>query len=205
MKVILRKIIQELLTWVDMILIWMPGILGVKIRHFFYRIRFKKCGPNINFSQGCRIKGFENISLDRSVYFGPYVQMYAEECPNGIEIGANTGFNSNVMINADKSHGIKIGDYVLVGPNVIFRAADHVFESRETPIRDQGHEAGRIVVENDVWIAANAIILKDVTIKRGAVIGAGAVVTHDVGEYEIVAGVPARVIGKRGEVKCPIP
>jgi len=203
MNILLKKIGKEFISWFDMLLIWMPGILGVKVRHFFYRMRFRKCGPNINFAPGCRIKSFKNISLGRAVNFGPYVQMYAEECPAGIEIGDNSGFNSNVMINADKSQGIKIADYVLVGPNVIFRAADHVFESRDIPIRDQGHESGRIVVERDVWIGANAIILKDVTIKQGAVIGAGSVVTKDVGEYEVVAGVPARPIGKRGEVKCP--
>lgn len=65
------------------------------------------------------------------------------------------------------------------------------------PIREQGEEERPVVVGDDVWIGANVVILPGVEIKRGAVIAAGAVVTKDVGELEIVGGVPARVIGRR--------
>ena len=56
-------------------------------------------------------------------------------------------------------------------------------------------------IGNDVWIGSNVCILRGVTIGNGAVIGAGAVVTHDVGPYEIWAGVPAKKIGKRFDDK----
>lgn len=52
-------------------------------------------------------------------------------------------------------------------------------------------------VGNDVWIGSNACILRGVTVSDGAVVGAGAVVTHDIGPYEVWAGVPARKIGQR--------
>jgi acetyltransferase-like isoleucine patch superfamily enzyme len=58
-------------------------------------------------------------------------------------------------------------------------------------------ESGDCIIGNDVWISANAIILRDVVVGHGAVIGAGAVVTKDVEPYSIVTGVPARFVRKR--------
>lgn len=54
-----------------------------------------------------------------------------------------------------------------------------------------------VVIENDVWIGANVVILPGVHIADGAVIAAGSVVTHDVGAYEIVGGIPAKLIRRR--------
>jgi acetyltransferase-like isoleucine patch superfamily enzyme len=61
-----------------------------------------------------------------------------------------------------------------------------------------GGIAKPVVIEEDVWIAANAIILPGVRLGRGAVVAAGAVVTRDVLPFQVVAGVPARQIGHRG-------
>jgi serine acetyltransferase len=54
-----------------------------------------------------------------------------------------------------------------------------------------------VIIEDDVWMASNAVVLPGCRVARGAVVAAGAVVTRDVGPYEIVGGVPARVIGRR--------
>ncbi len=54
-----------------------------------------------------------------------------------------------------------------------------------------------VVIEDDVWLGSNAVVLPGCRVGRGAVVAAGAVVTRDVGPYEIVAGVPARVIRRR--------
>ena len=63
----------------------------------------------------------------------------------------------------------------------------------------QGHLYGEIVIEDDVWIAANCTITPGTRIGHGAVVGAGAVVTRDVEPYAIVGGVPARVIKQRDD------
>jgi serine acetyltransferase len=55
----------------------------------------------------------------------------------------------------------------------------------------------KVKIENDVWIGANVYIKNGVRIGNGAVVGAGSVVLKDVGDYEIVAGVPAKIVRKR--------
>ena len=82
--------------------------------------------------------------------------------------------------------------------DVIIQSTNHLFDSRLTPMRLQGKtEDDPIVIGDDVWIGARAIILPGVHIGRGAIVSAGAVVTDDVPEYAIVAGNPARVIKQR--------
>ncbi len=67
-------------------------------------------------------------------------------------------------------------------------------------IRLQGSPAKGVTIGDDVWIGQNAIIMPGVTINNGAVVGAGAVVTKDVAAYDIVGGVPARVIKSRKDM-----
>ena len=64
-------------------------------------------------------------------------------------------------------------------------------------IRDQGNISGEIIIEEDVWLATNVTVLAGVRIKRGSIVAAGAVVTHNVEPYTIVGGVPAQIIRKR--------
>ena len=92
------------------------------------------------------------------------------------------------------SNVVKLGNDVLVGPNVGFYTPSHPLDIKE---RRKGFERSLpIIIEDDVWIGANAIILGGVTIKKGAVIGAGSVVLKDVEERTLVAGNPARFIKK---------
>ncbi len=196
---VFSRVGDEIVSWFDAAFGNLPGIIGVKVRYFLYCRRFVSCGLRVSFSQGCRIRNFRKIRIASDASFGPNTQILADQSTDGIEIGEYVSCNSNVMINADKSLGIKIGAYCLIGPNVVFRAADHVFANREMFIQRQGHKAGRIVVEQDVWIGANAVILKNVTIRKGAIVAAGAVVVDDVLEYQIVGGVPAKPIGQRGQ------
>lgn len=117
--------------------------------------------------------------------------------PHGIEggdikIGRNVKFNRNVDI--DYSGGVFIGNDVWISQNVVIETHDHVPSRR--PKVEWILKTSSLYIEDGVWIGANVIILESVrSIGRGAVIAAGAVLTKDVGEYEIVGGVPAKVIG----------
>jgi maltose O-acetyltransferase len=91
---------------------------------------------------------------------------------------------------------IEIGNDVMLGPKVVIWGRDHGFRKNEI-MRTQPRMKQKIIIMDDVWIGAGAIILKGVTIGTGAVVAAGAVVTKDVEPYSIVAGVPAKKIGER--------
>ena len=90
-----------------------------------------------------------------------------------------------------------IGNHSLIGAYSYLLTNNHRFESRTTPIRDQGYVEKPLVVGDDVWIGAHCVIMPGIEIGRGAIIGAGSVVTRNVAEYEIWAGTPAKKIGTR--------
>lgn len=108
------------------------------------------------------------------------------------------GNNSGIGLNCKLEGGVKIGNDVMMGPDVLMYTVNHKHDSLETPMRLQGKENIRpIVIEDDVWIGARVIILPGVTISQGCIIGAGSVVTKSFPPYSIIAGNPARIVKNR--------
>ena len=187
----------EFNAWITHILRWFPGTCGVKLR-YYYKNLLVGYGQRVNISTGCYIRDCKNIILGNGIGLGLYSKNYAAgKGSERIIIGDNVYTNSNVMINADQGGRVEIGHNCIIGPNVVFRTSNHIFSSREIPIREQGNRPGTIITKNDVWIGANVSIIWNVTVGRGAIIGAGAVGVGDVDDFAIVAGVPAKQIGVR--------
>ncbi len=115
--------------------------------------------------------------------------------PHKVRLGARVSLNEGVFLSA--YGGLEIGDDVLIGQRVSIVTSDHRMADTSKTIRSQGVVGAAVVIESDVWVGAHAVIVAGVRIGRGSVIGAGAVVTKDVAPFDIVAGVPAKVIGKR--------
>jgi acetyltransferase-like isoleucine patch superfamily enzyme len=92
---------------------------------------------------------------------------------------------------------MKIGNHSLIGAYSYLLTNNHRFEVRNIPIHDQGHIVKPLIIGEDVWIGAHCVIMPGIQIGRGAIIGAGSVLTKDVPEYEIWAGTPAKKIGTR--------
>ena len=92
---------------------------------------------------------------------------------------------------------ITFGDNTIIGAYSYIISANHRFDSRKVPIRDQGFTGAPVQIGEDVWMGAHVVILPGVTIGKGAIIAAGSVVNRDVPEYEIWGGVPARFIKLR--------
>ncbi|WP_420717560.1 acyltransferase [Emcibacter sp.] len=110
-----------------------------------------------------------------------------------VSIGKNCQINENVFI-----QGARIGNDVLIAPNVAILCSKHHYKSPDIPIIQQGEEWDLFpVIGNDVWIGRNAIILPGVRIGDGAVVAAGAVVSRNVAPFAVVAGVPAEKINER--------
>jgi acetyltransferase-like isoleucine patch superfamily enzyme len=94
--------------------------------------------------------------------------------------------------------GITIGSHCLIASGCRFVDHDRQTARRDAPIAKQtdGPEAV-ITLEDDVWLGTNVVVLKGVTIGRGAILAAGAIVTHSIPPHEIWGGVPARKMGER--------
>ena len=114
-----------------------------------------------------------------------------------IWVGADTHVGENVSLWAgDGSGRIVIGSNCLIAPYVFITASDYALKAG-IPMIEQPKREADVVIGDDVWLGARAIVTAGITIGDGAVVGAGAVVTKPVPANAIVGGVPAKVIGWR--------
>ena len=116
--------------------------------------------------------------------------------PSGIHIGKDTIIGEGVVL--DGRAKVTIGDHVDIASEVMIYSSQHDMHSNSFA-EIESVISKEVSIEDYVFIGPRAIILPGVTIKEGAVVGAGAVVTKDVESHMIVGGVPAKVIGEREE------
>ncbi|MEP5255638.1 MAG: acyltransferase [Winogradskyella arenosi] len=113
---------------------------------------------------------------------------------NYIKIGHNTFIGEPCKFNC--SSKIIIGNDCFIASNSTFVDTGHAYNKNEK-ISDQPVLTSEIIIKEDVWIGTSCKILSGVTIGKGAVIAAGAVVNKNVPDYEVWVGVPAKFIKKR--------
>ena len=141
------------------------------------RRSFTKCGNNVDFDPLNSMFSYGSIELGDNVFIGGQAWF---SCAFG---------------------RISIGSYVMFGPGVRILGGNHRFDSVGKAMygdihKVEGEDPG-VIVRDDVWVGANAIILAGVEVGEGAIIGAGSVVTKSVPPYAIVGGVPAKIIRMR--------
>lgn len=142
-----------------------------KIRYFCVRNFIAKCGKNINVEN--------NATFSRKV-----------------EIGDNSGLGQRCYIGGK----CIIGTDVMMGSDCVIYSKNHNFTRTDIPMIQQGYQESKtVVIGNDVWIGGRVSILPGISIGNGVIIGTGAVVTKDVPDFAIVAGVPAKIIKYRNE------
>jgi len=154
----------------------MQPITGYKL---FYKIRYllvknilKKCG--------------KGVVVKNKAYFG-----------NGtkLEVGDYSQLGQNLRI----SGPVTIGDYVMMGPDIVIMAITHDISDLSKPMLDPSNPSieKEIVIGNNVWIGTRVIIMPGVKIGNNSIIGSGAVVTKSFPDNSIIGGVPAKFIKKR--------
>ncbi|HYC21794.1 MAG TPA: acyltransferase [Candidatus Bathyarchaeia archaeon] len=114
-----------------------------------------------------------------------------------IHVGDDVYLGPRAVLSAPRS-AIHIGSKVLFGPDVMVLGGDHntslVGRFVHDVLEKRPEDDAPVVIEDDVWVGARAIVLKGVKVGRGAIVAAGAIVTRDVAPYAIVAGAPARIL-----------
>lgn len=133
---------------------------------------------------------FFGVSIGKGSSIHMFASFYK---PSNIKIGKDTIIGEWVVL--DGRDTLRIGDHVDIASNVMIYNAEHNVHSNNFAKAS----FGKVTIEDYAFIGPRVIILPNVTIGRGAVVGAGAVVTRDVEPLTIVGGVPAREIGKREE------
>ncbi len=154
---------------------WLPisqrAAFAKKLRVFWAKRIVLECGKNIN--------------IERKAVFGPQVKI---------------GDRSGIGINCELYGPVTIGKDVMMGPEVVIYTSGHRHDRTDVPMICQGStEPEPVSIGDDCWIGRRVMIMPGVTIGKGCVIGAGAVVTKDVPDYSIAGGVPAKVIKNRTE------
>ncbi len=134
----------------------------------------------VNAGKNVKIKGNFNVVYGDRIFIG-----------KNVYIGRNAEFHSG------PSSKIVVGDDTFFGPSVYIDTHMHNFTDTNLPMNMQGTTEKDVIIGRDVWVGVNAVILSGVRIGDGAIVGAGAVVTKDVGKSCIVGGVPAKLIRTR--------
>lgn len=156
--------------------------------------QFLKIGSNVIFESGVLVFHPENIDLGNNIYIGHNTILKAYY-KNKLEIGDNTWIGQSCFFHS--AGGITIGKNVGIGPSVKILTSVHSEEGISTPILFSSLEFKEVSIGDDSDIGIGSIILPGVKVGRGVQIGAGSVVTKDVDDYTVVAGVPAKVLRKR--------
>lgn len=147
------------------------------------------------------------IKLGAGARVSPKAKIHGAKYLGDVTIGSNVSIGTGTYINSGQIMSAVIGCWSSIGYNVLIGPTEHDYNKITTSPNlikfaegvnaTTDKEQKPPVIGNDVWIGANVIILKGVTIGDGAVVGAGSVVTKDVEPYSIYAGIPAKFIKSR--------
>lgn len=149
----------------------LPGISGVYIRKAFYKWILDECGDDVWIGFGTTFS-HSTVTIGQSAYIGVYCMIGDVEIQEDVLIGSHAS-----IINGNQQHRI---------------------DKLDLPVREQGGQFPRVIIGSDSWIGDRAIVMFD--LGKSTVIGAGAVVTKPVADYEIVVGNPAKVVARRDEI-----
>jgi len=211
------------LLWYELVLLMsqaVPGALGLASRKILYPSLLGACGRNVIFGQNVvlrhphKIRIGDDVVIDdnclldakgetnRGITIGNRVFIGRNSilsCKNGdidLADGANIGFNCELF----SASRVSIGRDTLLAAYCYLIGGDHDFSDVSQPVISQARRSEGVIVGAGAWLGAGAKVLDGVSVGDGAVIGAAAVVRSAVPAGAIAVGVPAKIVGQRGEV-----
>ena len=204
-KTTIILIFKSFFTLIEGLIRNIPGVIGFKLRYYYYKTAMKKVGKNVLIDVGVIISGSKNISIDEF-----------------------TWIDSNCILSAMLGE-ITIGKRIHVAPQCIIAARDkiiledyvglssavRIYSNTEAPIDGKrmsgpmipeemkAFKSAPVTLRKDSFVGSGSVILPGVELGEGAVVGANSVVTKSVEPYVIAAGAPAKAIGRRAPVTMP--
>jgi acetyltransferase-like isoleucine patch superfamily enzyme len=165
--------------------------------------------PDLTVDKDCQLSIGDNVLLRRGVE----IRVHSS---SKVHIGRNCRIDRGVRLLSANHSEIVIGDGTRIGLYTVFNGGDsiHIGEkvlisgfvylqtsmhnhNKEKKVQDQGYSHKPVKLQDDAWLGAHVVVLPGCIIGRGSVVGSNAVVTRDVVDFSIVAGVPAKVINSR--------
>jgi len=202
---------------------WVPGALGLVLRKFLYPFVLGEVGSNVVFGQSVAIRHGQKIRIGSGVIIDDGAVLDAKggansgivigdntivsrnvvlSCKNGdIHVGANCTVGISTLVHALEGSDVNIGSDVLIGAFCYFiGSGPYGTDDLELEFKKQGmFPQGGIQVANNVWFGSHVQVLDGVSIGHSSIVGASTVVNKNVAEFEVVAGVPMKVIKNRQE------
>lgn len=174
----------------------------LNIRGLYYCLRFKKIKFPIIIERGCRFKNLKYLSTERGVIINENVEIFINPKRNEKrEETALLTLGKFVRVGRYSSIGcsnnIILKDHVRIGPFVHLTDRNHTYEDISTPIWKQPISyPGPTIIEEESWIGYGSQIMAGVHIGKHCVVGAGSIVTKDIPDFCLAAGVPAKILKK---------
>ena len=161
----------------------------VSIINFWFRVKSKFDLEFQNINSKAVAKRFKQCGKGFNIYLPFNIVGYG-----GIKIGNNVHINRHAYIQG--AGGLIIGDNVHIGPRLLLYTTSHNYNGDAIPY-DHTIIRKSVIIEDNVWIGAGVTIIPGITIGEGAIIAAGSVISKNIEPYEIVGGMPHRILKKR--------
>lgn len=158
--------------------------------------RVCRIGSNVTFFPNSFIQGSpDRFVVEDNVGFYPGTYISLGGAAGYLEVGHHSHFAAGCALYS--AGGLKIGPYCNIAAHVVLATIGHDPALGDKPMTLTPGKSGPIVLEEDIWIGANATVTQNTRIAQGCVVGANAVVTRDTEPFGVYVGVPARRVRDR--------
>lgn len=166
---------------------------------YYNKTLYKQFGTNTTILEPSMISNRQYIEIGSNVFIREYSRIEAVDSYGNVKyaprLKIGDGTHIEQFFHVGACDCVEIGKNVLIAGRVYISDHNHNFKNVEVPIMNQGIEAGgKVVIEDNSWLGEGCVILPGVTIGKGSVIGANAVVTKNVPQFSVAVGIPAKVI-----------
>ncbi|MEK7533760.1 MAG: acyltransferase [Patescibacteria group bacterium] len=204
-RYIVILILKSFLSIFEMFIRYIPGGFGYSLRYLYYKTMLKRMGKNVLIDVGVFLNGTKNISIDDYTWIDMGCRI--EAMLGEIQIGKRVHIAPYAIIAAREK--VIIHDYVGIGASAkIYANSERPYGGKRMsgPMIPEEYKAfysKEIVLEKDSCVGTGAVLLPGAYIGEGAIVGANTVIKNKIEPYNIVAGLPPRIIGKRDKVIVP--
>ena len=166
------------------------------VRGLYYKFKFKKCGNRLKVGKNCRINNAKNICVGNNVVIDNNVELLVggvnERVQGVLSLGDYVHLSKFNCIGCCGK--IVLENHVRLAPYVHITDRNHSFDNIQMPIWQQPIIIKDVYIGSETWIGFGAQIMPGVHIGRHCVVAAGSVVTKNIPDYSVVAGVPAKIV-----------